>query len=416
MHRPGAPWAWRGGGEDVPAALVAALGRWPSGELLATLLWQRGIVTVGEATDFLEPTLARGLRPPSALAGVPGAGEALAAIARTEPSVAIAPRGGAAGLVGAAVLADWLGALGCKVAVDPGVEALLQVGSDEIQVAGLAVPVCVADPPLAAAGLAFYVCAAARAARRLAGESAGPELRRLVDLVALGTVIAGRPLRAENRVLVTAGLRRWREEARPGLRALADAAAIEVPTSRLVAARLGPRLEAAAAAASDALAALLTTSSADEARARAAAVEVAAAARRVPRTGDGEERGGGPILLDAEVPLDRLTPGLLVALARLEPHGAGNPEPVFLARDVRVDGIRLGGDPLRPWWRLRLRQEGRTRRATAMGMAGAPPPPGSRCDLAYVPRLAADGVRTAVELEVRGLCACLQGLPAHRGQ
>jgi single-stranded-DNA-specific exonuclease len=44
-----------------------------------------------------------------------------------------------------------------------------------------------------------------------------------------------------------------------------------------------------------------------------------------------------PVLeFDGEVPLDEVTPVLWESLARLEPYGMGNPEPVFAARTVRM--------------------------------------------------------------------------------
>jgi single-stranded-DNA-specific exonuclease len=44
-----------------------------------------------------------------------------------------------------------------------------------------------------------------------------------------------------------------------------------------------------------------------------------------------------PIIdLDAELPLDQITPELFQALQRLEPFGMGNPEPVFAARNLRL--------------------------------------------------------------------------------
>jgi single-stranded-DNA-specific exonuclease len=44
-----------------------------------------------------------------------------------------------------------------------------------------------------------------------------------------------------------------------------------------------------------------------------------------------------PVLdLDAELPLAQVTPELFEALCRLEPFGLGNPEPRFLARNVRL--------------------------------------------------------------------------------
>src|SRR5205809_7922915 len=42
------------------------------------------------------------------------------------------------------------------------------------------------------------------------------------------------------------------------------------------------------------------------------------------------------IAVDSELALDQVTPELFQALRRLEPFGVGNPEPVFIARDVFV--------------------------------------------------------------------------------
>jgi single-stranded-DNA-specific exonuclease len=42
------------------------------------------------------------------------------------------------------------------------------------------------------------------------------------------------------------------------------------------------------------------------------------------------------LVIDAEVPLDLLTPGLIESLTRLEPFGAGNPRPRFLAGPLQV--------------------------------------------------------------------------------
>ena len=42
------------------------------------------------------------------------------------------------------------------------------------------------------------------------------------------------------------------------------------------------------------------------------------------------------LMLDAELPLDQVTPQLYRALSLLEPFGQGNPEPIFSAREVRL--------------------------------------------------------------------------------
>ncbi len=41
---------------------------------------------------------------------------------------------------------------------------------------------------------------------------------------------------------------------------------------------------------------------------------------------------------EAELPLGEVSDELLAELARLEPHGAANPRPVFLARDATATG------------------------------------------------------------------------------
>jgi single-stranded-DNA-specific exonuclease len=45
-----------------------------------------------------------------------------------------------------------------------------------------------------------------------------------------------------------------------------------------------------------------------------------------------------PLVLDAEVPLSTVTPGLVEALGRLEPYGIGNPRPRLLAGPVEITG------------------------------------------------------------------------------
>lgn len=103
---------------------------------------------------------------------------------------------------------------------------------------------------LAGVGVVFYVLLALRRHLRDAGRlgAAEPDLGRLLDLVAVGTVADLVPLDANNRALVAAGLRRLRAGAgNPGLMALAEVSGREL--QRLTAADIGfavaPRLNAA---------------------------------------------------------------------------------------------------------------------------------------------------------------------------
>jgi single-stranded-DNA-specific exonuclease len=98
---------------------------------------------------------------------------------------------------------------------------------------------------IAGVGVLFYLLLATR--RRL-GLDPQPDLSVLLDLVAVGTIADMVALDANNRVLVSAGLRRMREgRCQPGLRALADIAGRKL--ERLVASDIGffiaPRINAA---------------------------------------------------------------------------------------------------------------------------------------------------------------------------
>jgi single-stranded-DNA-specific exonuclease len=106
---------------------------------------------------------------------------------------------------------------------------------------------------LAGVGTAFYVMLALRAQLRASGwfaeqNIAEPNLAKLLDLVALGTVADVVPLDANNRILVSQGLARMRAaQCVPGIRALIEVGGREL--ARLSATDLGfvvgPRLNAA---------------------------------------------------------------------------------------------------------------------------------------------------------------------------
>ena len=103
---------------------------------------------------------------------------------------------------------------------------------------------------LAGVGVMFYVLLALRRRLRDAGslDGTGPDLSSLLDLVAVGTVADLVPLDANNRALVSAGLRRLRAgQGCAGLRALAEVA--QRDPARLSASDIGfavaPRLNAA---------------------------------------------------------------------------------------------------------------------------------------------------------------------------
>ncbi len=95
---------------------------------------------------------------------------------------------------------------------------------------------------LASCGLALSLGAAVR---RILGQNL--DLRPFLDLVAIGTVADVAPLTGDNRVLVKAGLQILANGTRPGLRALAYNAKIDLPkgaTAEDIAFRIAPRLNA----------------------------------------------------------------------------------------------------------------------------------------------------------------------------
>ncbi|MCB2186194.1 MAG: single-stranded-DNA-specific exonuclease RecJ [Deltaproteobacteria bacterium] len=108
---------------------------------------------------------------------------------------------------------------------------------------------CGYAPHLAGVGVAFYLAAAVRSHLRDMGAFAGgyaPNLRRSLDLVAVGTCADVVPLVGHNRILVNEGLRVLNEAGRTGLNALKAAAGLAGALDvRDVAFGLAPRLNAA---------------------------------------------------------------------------------------------------------------------------------------------------------------------------
>jgi single-stranded-DNA-specific exonuclease len=106
------------------------------------------------------------------------------------------------------------------------------------------------DKGLCAAGLAFYLVIGLRAKLREAGwfvDSTVPDIRRYLDIVALGTIADMVPLRGVNRTLIRRGLMELGSSTRPGLVALKQVA--NLPSGEVSAGQvgfqLGPRINAA---------------------------------------------------------------------------------------------------------------------------------------------------------------------------
>ncbi|MGH7772307.1 MAG: single-stranded-DNA-specific exonuclease RecJ [Candidatus Binatia bacterium] len=106
------------------------------------------------------------------------------------------------------------------------------------------------DKGLSGAGLAFYLVIGLRAKLREVGwfaHSVTPDIRRYLDIVALGTIADMVPLKGVNRILARRGLAELGGSTRPGVLALKQVARIstgEVGVGQ-VAFQLGPRINAA---------------------------------------------------------------------------------------------------------------------------------------------------------------------------
>jgi len=101
---------------------------------------------------------------------------------------------------------------------------------------------------LAGVGVAFFLLAAVRRTLRETGWfslRAEPDLREVLDLVALGTIADLVPLQGVNRTLTRIGLSLLENGARPGIRALKEVAGVKTVNCGVVGFQLAPRLNAA---------------------------------------------------------------------------------------------------------------------------------------------------------------------------
>jgi len=305
----------------------------------ARCLVARGVTEPDAAKGFIDPRLAA-LRPPAGLAGMAKAVERIAHAVERGERLGVFGDYDVDGITTAATLTSFLRGVGAEVEVavarrDAGygftvaaaedfatrgcaliitgdcgtsdvaaIEAARARGVDVIVVDHHTVPTDAAAHPaialvnplradssfpfrgMASVGLAFYVAASVRTELRDRGwfrARPEPDVRELLDLVALGTIADLVPLSAENRILTSLGLRRLQARARPGIAALLATAGVELDRevdARTVAWKLAPRINAPGrlGAAEPSLALLLA--GADAAAERAQALEAANAERR----------------------------------------------------------------------------------------------------------------------------------------
>ena len=293
----GRRWLWRNGEDRVGLGIAQRLGL---PEVVGRLLAARG-VDLETAAHFLDPTLRALLPDPSVLSDMDRAADRLARAVQKSETVGVFGDYDVDGACSAAIMVILLRGLGCRVLTHvpdrllegygpngPALLQLVQQGATLIvcvdcgtaaAVALAAVQGCAdivvldhhasdGPPPpvlatvnpnrlddasglggVCAAAIAFLAAIATLRALRRAGFFAGraePDLRELLDLVALATVCDVMPLRGLNRALVTQGLRVMARRARPGIAALLEAAsARDLPTAFTCGFALGPRINAA---------------------------------------------------------------------------------------------------------------------------------------------------------------------------
>ena len=293
----GRRWVWRGGEERTGLQLAQRAG---VPEIVGRLLAARG-VAADAAADFLAPTLRALLPDPSVLADMDAAAARLARAVQAGETVAVFGDYDVDGACSAAIITLLLRGLGCPVLTHvpdrilegygpnaPALRALAARGATLVvcvdcgtaaaealaALAGLAdalvldhhkaegppPPVLATVNPnrlddgsglrgLCAAGVAFLAAIAALRALRRAGWFAArpePDLRGMLDLVALATVCDVMPLTGLNRAFVAQGLKVLGRRERPGLAALLEvASAKDRPNAGTLGWALGPRINAA---------------------------------------------------------------------------------------------------------------------------------------------------------------------------
>jgi single-stranded-DNA-specific exonuclease len=290
----GRRWVWRHSEPRLAAALSQQLGL---PEITARLLAARGL-DADSAGIFLAPTLRALLPDPSVLLEMDQAAQRLAEAVQRGETVAVFADYDVDGACSGAIMTHALRQLGCTVIPyvpdrlaegygpnGPAIAGLVAKGATLIicvdcgiaaheALAGAGAEIVVLDhhkaegpPPrvvaavnpnrldcpsglrqLCAAGVAFLAAVAMQRELRRRGFFASrpePDLRELLDMVALATVCDVVPLLGVNRAFVQHGLRILAKRERAGLAALMELNAVrEAPSAHTLGFVLGPRINA----------------------------------------------------------------------------------------------------------------------------------------------------------------------------
>jgi single-stranded-DNA-specific exonuclease len=292
----GRRWVWRDCEERVGLGIAQSLG---VPDLVGRLLAARG-VSVDTAPGYLDPTLRALLPDPSSMIDMEVAAARLADAVQGRECVGVFGDYDVDGACSSALMVTVLQGLGCKVLYHVPDRILEGYGPNTEAMRGMAergakVIICVdcgttghdafaplhnmADilvfdhhksdgpPPkiaatvnpnrfdcgsglngICATAVAFIACVAllrTLRSRQFFVGRAEPDLRELLDLVALATICDVMPLTGLNRAFVAQGLRVMAKRARPGIAALLEVAGLkDAPTAMNCGFALGPRINA----------------------------------------------------------------------------------------------------------------------------------------------------------------------------
>jgi len=196
---------------------------------------------------------------------------------------------------------------------------------------------------LAGVGVAFFLDISLRKYLRDRGfwtSRNEPNLKSACDLVALGTVADMVPLTGDNRILVKGGIDLINSRPRPGIQSLLEMIGIQRPflNSEDIAFKLAPRLNAAGRMAHAKTAArLLLTRDSQKALKLAETLNALNCERR------SVEQRVLEMVVDGILDIQDITPTLIDEIESLRPYGNGNPEPVFLAKNIHIASSGIVG-------------------------------------------------------------------------
>ena len=290
----GLTWRWRNNDNQKVDELVT---RASVDDLTARLLAGRGVVPE-DAAKFLDPKLRDFLPNPSALKDMDKAAEAIVSALKAKRKVTVFADYDVDGGTSAAQLVRWARHFGAQFGIyvpdrveegygptigafrslkEQGNELIITVDCGAAahsaleEAAKIDLPIVVIDhhmmhgdlPPalalvnpnrsddtsglghLAAAGVTFVLLVALNREARKQGLGEGPNLLKLLDLAALGTICDVVALKGLNRAIVSQGLKQMGQTRHQGLLALADVAGAKGPfTTYHAGFVLGPRINA----------------------------------------------------------------------------------------------------------------------------------------------------------------------------